>query len=112
VFTESITCYEKRNIVIRYFVLLMMIATFEACESTFKQESTGEDIDDSVIRTKVNSLLAGDDFLKSFRISVETYQGMVQLSGLVNSQKAIDTAVEIARNVKGVKSIKNDLIVK
>jgi len=103
---------KKRNRFIRYFVLLMMIATFAACGWTSKQESTGEYVDDSVITTRVKSLLAADDFLKSFRISVETYQGMVQLSGLVNSQKAIDTAVEIARNVKGVKSIKNDLIVK
>jgi len=69
-------------------------------------------VDDSVITTKVKSLLAADDFLKSFRISVKTYKGMVQLSGFVGSQKAVDTAVEIARSVKGVKSIKNDLIVK
>jgi len=90
----------------------MLIVAFVACESTSKQESTREYIDDSVITTKVKSLLAADDFLKSFQISVETYKGMVQLSGSVGSQKAVDTAVEIARSVKGVKSVKNDLIVK
>ena len=57
-------------------------------------------------------MLAADDFLKSFQIGVETYKGTVQLSGFVNSQKAIDKAVEIARSVKGVKSVKNDLVVK
>ena len=62
--------------------------------------------------TKVKSLLAEDDFLKSFQISVETYQGTVQLSGFVNSQQAVDKAGEIVRSVKGVKSIKNNLIVK
>ncbi len=103
---------KKRNIVIRYFVLLMLIATFAACASTPKQESTGEYVDDSVITTKVKSLLAADDFLKSFEISVETYKGTVQLSGFVDSQKAVDKAVEIASGVKGVKSVKNSLNVK
>ena len=103
---------KKRNIAIHFFVLLMLIATFAACASTRTHESTGEYIDDSVITTKVKSLLAADDFLKSFQISVETFQGAVQLSGFVNSQRAVDKAHEIARSVKGVKSIKNDLIVK
>jgi hyperosmotically inducible protein len=103
---------KKRNIVIRYFVLLMLIATFVACASTPKQESTGEYVDDSVITTKVKSMLANDDFLKAFQITVETYKGTVQLSGFVDSQKAIDKAGEIASSVKGVKSVKNNLNVK
>ena len=90
----------------------MFIVALVACASTAKQSSTGEYVDDSVITTKVKSLLAADDFLKSFQISVETYKGVVQLSGFVNAQKAVDKAVEIARSVKGVKSVKNDLIVK
>ena len=97
---------------IGYFVFLMLIATFVACASTSKQESTGEYIDDSVITTKVKSLLAADDFLKSFQIGVETYKGVVQLSGFVDSQKAVDKAVQIARSVKGVSSVKNSLVVK
>ena len=103
---------KKRNIVIHCLVLLMLIATFVACASTPKKESTGEYVDDSVITTKVKSLLVADDFLKSFQISVETYKGTVQLSGFVNSEQAVDKASEIARSVKGVKSVKNDLIVK
>jgi osmotically-inducible protein OsmY len=103
---------KKRNIVINCLVLFMLIATFAACAATRTQESTGEYIDDSVITTKVKSLLAADDFLKSFQIGVETFQGTVQLSGFVNSQKAVDKAVEIVRSVKGIKSIKNNLIVK
>ena len=103
---------KKRIRFIGYFVLLMLIATFAACASTSKQESTGEYIDDSVITTKVKSLLAADDFLKSFQISVETYKGTVQLSGFVGSEKAVDKAGQIARSVKGVTSVKNDLIVK
>ena len=103
---------KKGNMFIRYFVLLMMIATLMACASTSEQESTGEYVDDSVITTKVKSLLAADDFLKSFQISVETYKGTVQLNGSVDSQKAIDKAGEIASGVKGVKSVKNNLNVK
>ena len=66
---------KKVNIIIRYLVLLMLIATLVACSSTPQQSSTGEYVDDSVITTKVKSLLAADDFLKSFQIGVETVQG-------------------------------------
>jgi len=103
---------KKRNFVIRCLVLLMLITTFVACASTRTHESTGEYVDDSVITTKVKALLAEDDFLKSFQISVETYKGIVQLSGFVNSQQAVDKAGQIARSVQGVKSLKNNLIVK
>jgi osmotically-inducible protein OsmY len=103
---------KKSNIVIRYFVLLALIAFLAACASTRTQESTGEYVDDSVITTKVKSLLAADDFLKSFQIGVESFKGVVQLSGFVNTQKAVDKAIEITRSVKGVKSVKNDLIIK
>lgn len=103
---------KKRNILIQCFVLLMMIAVFSACASTRTHESAGEFVDDSVITTKVKSQLAGDDFIKSFQISVETFQGTVQLSGFVNSQKAVDQAGKIVWSVKGVKKLKNNLVVK
>ena len=103
---------KKRTVVIYCFVLLVLTATFAACASTGTHESTGEYIDDSVITTKVKSLLASDDFLKSFQISVETFQGTVQLTGFVDSQKAADKAVEIVWSVSGVKSVKNNLAVK
>ena len=103
---------KKRNLFIRCLLLIMLIAGFMACASTSKQEGAGEYVDDSVITTKVKSQLAGDDFLKSFEITVETYKGIVQLSGFVGSQMAVNKAGEIARGVQGVKSVKNDLIVK
>ena len=102
---------KKKNIVIRCLVLLMLL-TLVACASTRTHESTGEYVDDSVITTKVKALLAEDDFLRSFQISVETFKGTVQLSGFVNSQQAVDKAGQIARSVKGVSSVKNSLIVK
>jgi osmotically-inducible protein OsmY len=103
---------KKRNIVIQFFLLLMVIAVIAAWTSIRTHESAGEYVDDSVITTKIKSMLAEDDFLKSFEISVESFKGTVQLSGFVNSQKAIDKADEIVKSVKGVTGIKNNLIVK
>ena len=102
----------KKKYLVHFLMLLMLIVTFAACASTPTRQSTGEYVDDAVITAKVKSLLAKDDFLKSFEIGVETYQGTVQLSGFVNSQQAIDKAGEITKDVKGVKSVKNNLIVK
>ncbi len=103
---------KKTNIIINCLLILMLIATFTACASSRTHESAGEYVDDSVITTKVKSLLVADDFLKSFQISIETFQGTVQLSGFVNSQQAVNKAVEITGGVRGVKSVKNNLIVK
>jgi len=93
-------------------MLMVLIVSLGACASTSKQEGTGDYIDDSVITTKIKSQLAADDFLKSFQISVESRKGIAQLSGFVDSQKAVDKAGQIARGVEGVKSVRNDLIVK
>ena len=103
---------KKRNMLIGYLILLMLVATFAACASTRTHESTGEYVDDSTITTKVKALLAEDNFLKSFQIGVETYKGRVQLSGFVNSPDAVKKAGEITRSVKGVTSVANNLIVK
>ena len=103
---------KKTNLIINCLLILMFLATFAACASSRTHESAGEFVDDSVITTKVKALIADNDFLKSFQISVETYQGKVQLSGFVNSQRAVDKAGELTRGVKGVKSVKNSLIVK
>jgi hypothetical protein len=112
IYYKSETAMKKKNVLIGYLILIMLVATFMACASTSTQESTGEYVDDSVITTKVKSLLAADDFLKSFQIGVEIFKGTVQLSGFVNSQNAVNKAVEITRSVKGVESVKNNLIIK
>lgn len=106
---------KKKNIAKQWLgilLLFILIVTIASCASTRTQSSAGEYVDDSVITTKVKSLLAADDLLKSFQIGVETYKGAVQLSGFVNTQKAVNKAVEITKSVKGVTSIKNDLVVK
>ena len=103
---------KKMNAVIRCLALLFLVTALAACASTSTRSSTGEYIDDSVITTKVKSLIAADDFLKAFAVSVETFKGVVQLSGFVNSQEAVNRAGQIASGVKGVQSVKNNLIVK
>jgi osmotically-inducible protein OsmY len=82
------------------------------CASTSTQESTGEYVDDTVITSKVMTALFNEDSLKSSEINVETYKGVVQLSGFVSSQSDINRAVEIASGVTGVKSVKSDMRLK
>lgn len=82
------------------------------CASTEKREGAGEYVDDSVITTKVKTQLLAEPKLKSAQISVETYKGVVQLSGFVSSQADIKKAVEIARGVKGVSEVKNDMVLR
>lgn len=92
--------------------LTFLFALFLGCASTPKQEGTGEYVDDTVLTTKVKAAVFNEPSLKSAEINVETFKGVVQLSGFVGSQADIDKAVEIARGVKGVKSVKNDMRMK
>lgn len=91
------------------FLLVMLIA---GCAGGATHESTGEYLDDSVLTTKVKTTILGDSRLKLLQISVETFKGVVQLSGFVDSAGAATRAVELARKVPGVKSVNNSLIVK
>jgi osmotically-inducible protein OsmY len=97
---------------VRALFVLLVLATIAGCASTRTQESTGQYVDDSTITTKVKAEILGDPALKSFQISVETFKGIVQLSGFVNSAEMRNRAAVVASRVSGVKSVKNDLIVK
>ena len=90
----------------------LAMATTLGCASTAKSEGTGEYVDDSVITTKVKTAIFQEPTLKSAEINVETFKGIVQLSGFVRSQDNANTAVVVAKNVSGVKSVKNDMRVK
>ncbi|MBK7462081.1 MAG: BON domain-containing protein [Betaproteobacteria bacterium] len=92
--------------------LAVTLATAVGCASTSKQEGTGEYVDDSVITTKVKAAILGEPSLKVAEINVETFKGVVQLSGFVTSTALANKAVEIAGKVSGVKSVKNDMRVK
>ncbi len=94
------------------FVAVLLMATALGCASTAKHEGTGEYVDDTVITTKVKAAVFNEPTLKSAEINVETFKGVVQLSGFVSSQAAISRAVEVARGVAGVKAVKNDMRLK
>lgn len=94
------------------FLVLALLVSFLGCASTSTQEGTGEYFDDSVITTKVKAEILGDSTLKSSEINVETFKGVVQLSGFVSSQKDINRATKLAEGVKGVTAVKNDMRVK
>ena len=91
---------------------ILFMATALGCASTAKQEGTGEYLDDTVITGKVKAAILNEPTLKSAEINVETFKGVVQLSGFVSSQAAENTAVAVARKVPGVKSVKNDMRLK
>jgi osmotically-inducible protein OsmY len=93
---------------------LVMLAT--GCASTHEREPqhqrAGEYVDDSVLTAKVKAALFNEPNLKSAEINVETFKGVVQLSGFVGSWSAKRRAADVARHVEGVRSVKNDMRVK
>lgn len=84
----------------------------DAAAPASRKQSAGEYVDDTVITTKVKAAVLQEPSLKSAEINVETSKGTVQLTGFVNSRADIDKAVEVAKRVKGVRSVKNDMILK
>jgi osmotically-inducible protein OsmY len=88
------------------------VAVLSACAPTATKEGTGEYIDDSVITSKVKAAFASDPEVKATEVKVETFKGTVQLSGFVNSHESAQRATELARQVKGVKAVKNDTVIK
>lgn len=99
----------KRLATLLVSFLLIAVA---GCASTSKSEGTGEYIDDTVITTKVKAVIFNEPTLKSRELNVETFKGVVQLSGFVSSQTDINKALQVTRSVKGVKSVKNDMQIK
>ena len=92
--------------------LTLLVITSLGCASTKTQEGTGEYFDDSWITTKVKAAMFNEPNLKASDINVETFKGEVQLSGFVNSDEDIRKAVAFTREIKGVKSVRNDIRIK
>jgi osmotically-inducible protein OsmY len=83
-----------------------------ACSSTPSQQSTGQAIDDGVITAKVKAKLIEDPVTKAHQINVDTFKGNVQLSGFVESDQARTRALQLARDVEGVKNVKDGMQVR
>ena len=94
------------------FIFAILLASLLGCAGTSTKEGTGEYFDDTVITTKVKAAIFNEPSLKSAEINVETFKGVVQLTGFVSSRADINKAAEVARGVKGVTSVRNDMRLK
>lgn len=96
----------------RLVVFLVVLTTMLGCAGNRTRESTGQYVDDSALTTKVKTALLADKEVSGRQVEVETFKGIVQLSGFVDSSIQKQKAEQIARRTQGVKEVKNDLIVK
>ena len=98
--------------ILRLLISLVLVVSVAGCAGGKTYESTGEYLDDSAITTKVKTSILADSKLKTLQISVETFKGIVQISGFVDSLDQSNRAAEVTRKVNGVKMVHNHLIVK
>jgi len=102
----------QRSLIAAWTLVFAFLTVLGGCAGSQSRESTGEFVDDSVITTKVKSAFVADKEVSALNIGVETFKGTVQLSGFANSRSEATKAEKIAWNVKGVKSVRNDIQVK
>jgi osmotically-inducible protein OsmY len=88
------------------------LTTSLGCASTRTHEGTGEYVDDSVITTKVKTAIFNEPGLKSSEVKVNTFKGVVQLSGFVSSRNDMKDAVRVAMAVDGVKAVSDQMQLK
>ena len=100
------------RLILSLFIVGFLAVSVTACAGSSTTESTGEYVDDSVISNKVRAKIIGNDALSIFDINVETFKGIVQLSGFVDTEKTKELAGEVARSVDGVKEVQNNISVK
>jgi osmotically-inducible protein OsmY len=90
--------------------LLVTAALVTGCAGSANRASTGEVIDDTVITARVKAAFIEDPELAANEINVETFKGVVQLSGFVSESSDISKATQVAREVPGVASVRNDIV--
>jgi len=100
----------KKLFISPWLAVAALLFALGGCAGDSRQ--VGEFVDDSVITAKVKSAFVEDKAVSAHKISVETNKGVVQLSGFVSDSRESLRAVQLARNVKGVKAVRNDLAVK
>jgi hyperosmotically inducible protein len=102
----------NRNLASKIFLLPVLFLSLAACSMFEGRESGGQYVDDSTITAKVKEAYVADSQVSAMQVNVETMQGVVQLSGFVTNKTAEQRAVQLAQQVKGVKSVKDNIIVK
>ena len=96
----------------RWILPATLLLALGACAGDATHRSTGRYVDDAAITASVKTKLIGDEQVKARDINVETYKGVVSLSGFVESKAEANEAVALAQEVDGVKSVKDDLHVR
>jgi osmotically-inducible protein OsmY len=108
----------KSDRIFKFMICLGLITAFVGCNlgitaiAAQKSDTAGQYVDDSTITAKVKAEIFNEPTLKTLQIKVKTHKGIVQLSGFVDSEESVKKAGEIATGVAGVKSVKNNLIVR
>ncbi len=102
----------KLQRLMKFLVCIGLLTAFLGCAATSKHESTGQYVDNAAITAKVKAAIFDDATLKVLQINVETFKGVVQLSGFVDSSANASRAVQLAKGVEGVTEVKNDMVVK
>lgn len=93
-------------------VFMIAAMPMYGCAGGESRKSTGEVIDDAAVTAKIKTRLFQDPKTSGFKINVDTYKGVVQLSGFADSEEGKRRAEELAREVAGVTEIKNDIVVR
>jgi hyperosmotically inducible protein len=90
----------------------MALITATGCAVTRGQQTAGAYVDDTAITASVKTRMLEDESVAGTSITVETLNGTVMLSGFAKSQAEKTAAEGIARNVDGVKAVKNEITVR
>jgi len=99
----------KRTVTAAGALALIVMLIGAGCTATRTQETAGEALDDGVVTSKVKAALTDDEITKARDIKVETYRGVVQLTGFVDTNAEKAQASEVAKRVNGVKEVRNDI---
>jgi hyperosmotically inducible periplasmic protein len=103
------------RLVSTYLAILItsgVVLISSGCSGTTTRESTGEYIDNSAITARVKAAFASDEVVKARQINVDTFRGVVQLSGFVDTTAEKQRAGYLASKVQGVTDVKNNITVK
>lgn len=98
--------------VLGFTALAGCVSTSEEPSAGAGKQTAGQVVDDGVVTAKIKARLVDDPVTKAYQINVETFKGTVQLSGFVDSAEARSRAEELARDMDGVKAVKNSLQVR
>ena len=117
---SNIMNHNSRNSgqVIRVFGLILtlgaavMVGGLSGCAGNRHTQSTGERIDDRADSSRVRKALSADTQYKYGDVKVQTFKGVVQLSGFVNSRDQKNRAGDLARKVEGIREVQNNITVK